>query len=304
MTVIRPVLFYTDHYHFPLPEGHRFPLPKYRLVRELLESANRFDLRPAPIADAVAIERVHDPDYVRAFVEGTLAPAAMRRIGFPWSEQLVQRTLASAGGTLAASEQALTDGFSGTLAGGTHHAFRGEGSGYCVFNDIAVAIEHLRATGKAERFAVIDLDVHQGDGTAQILEDDPRVLTFSMHGAKNFPFRKQRSKIDIELEDGTGDDEYLNRLEQALPGVFEFRPQFVFYQSGVDPLDSDRLGRLSLTMDGLGNRDRMVFESVRMWKLPLAVTLGGGYSEPIERTAEAHTQTFLTAVEIFINSAG
>ncbi len=301
VTVIRPVLFYTDHYHFPLPEGHRFPLPKYRLLRELLESTGLFDLRAAPIVDASAIERIHDPEYVRAFIRGTIAPAAMRRIGFPWSEQLVQRTLASAGGTLAASERALTDGFSGTLAGGTHHAFRGEGSGYCVFNDIAVAIEQLRATGKAERFAVVDLDVHQGDGTAQIFENDAGVLTFSMHGAKNFPFRKQRSKIDIELEDATGDDEYLSRLQQALPGVFEFQPEFVFYQSGVDPLDSDRLGRLSLTMGGLKSRDQMVFENVRAHNLPLTITLGGGYSDPIERTAEAHAQTFLTAVEVFSN---
>jgi acetoin utilization deacetylase AcuC-like enzyme len=296
---MRPVLFYTDHHQFPLPEGHKFPLPKYRLVRELLEQTDQFDLQPAPFAERAAIERTHDPEYVRAFVEGTLPAAAMRRIGFPWSEQLVRRTLASVGGTLAASQQALTDGLSGTLAGGTHHAFRAEGSGYCVFNDIAVAIEALRAEGKVSRFAVVDLDVHQGDGTAQIFEDDPDVLTFSMHGGKNFPFRKQRSKLDVELDDGTSDEEYLRRLENALPAVSEFRPDFVFYQSGVDPLDSDRLGRLSVTMEGLCGRDERVIKFVRELSCPLVVTLGGGYSDPIERTAQAHAQTFRMAVEIF-----
>jgi acetoin utilization deacetylase AcuC-like enzyme len=300
---MRPVLFYTDHHQFPLPEGHKFPLPKYRLVRDLLEQSELFELRPAPLADVADIERTHDPEYVRAFVEGTLAPAAMRRIGFPWSEQLVRRTLASVGGTLAAARQALSDGFSGTLAGGTHHSFRAEGSGYCVFNDIAIAIEVLRAEGKSSRFAVVDLDVHQGDGTAQIFESDAQVLTFSMHGGKNFPFRKQRSKIDVELDDGTTDDEYLRKLEGALPSVAEFQPDFVFYQSGVDPLDTDRLGRLSVTMEGLRRRDQMVFEMVTELSRPLVITLGGGYSDPIERTAHAHAQTFRTAVEILNNSA-
>jgi acetoin utilization deacetylase AcuC-like enzyme len=298
------VLYYTDHYHLPLPEGHRFPIAKYRLVRQLLEASGHFELRPAPLADISNIELVHDADYVRQFVAGTLPPEMMRRIGFPWSEGLVRRTLASVGATLAASEQALASGFGGTLAGGTHHAFRAEGSGYCVFNDIAVAIESLRRTGTAARFAVIDLDVHQGDGTAQIFGDDPDVLTFSMHGSKNFPFRKQRSKIDVELDDGTGDDIYLERLAAALRKVVEFEPKFVFYQSGVDPLDSDRLGRLTVSMAGLQKRDRMVFELVRQGGRPIVVTLGGGYSDPISRTAEAHAQTFRTAVEIFNGSAG
>lgn len=227
----------------------------------------------------------------------------MRRIGFPWSEGLVRRTLASVGATLAAADQALATGFGGTLAGGTHHAFRTEGSGYCVFNDIAVAIESLRKQGKASRFAVVDLDVHQGDGTAQIFETDPDVLTFSMHGGKNFPFRKQRSKIDVELEDGTGDAIYLEKLASALSRIQEFEPRFVFYQAGVDPLDSDRLGRLSLTIDGLRRRDRMVFELVRQSGWPVVVTLGGGYSDPISRTAEAHAQTFRTAFEVLNHAA-
>ncbi len=299
--MMRPVLFYTDHHDFPLPEGHKFPLPKYRILRKLLEPTGEFDLREAPLAGVGEIERIHDPDYVRDFVQGSLAPAAMRRIGFPWSEQLVQRTLASVGGTLAATREALAVGFSGTLAGGTHHAFRSEGSGCCVFNDIAVAIGMLRAEQRTTRIAVIDLDVHQGDGTAQIFEDDDDVLTFSMHGSKNFPFRKQRSKLDVELEDGTADEEYLDRLVHALPQVVDFGPEFVFYQSGVDPLDSDRLGRLKVTMQGLKLREAMVCRAVRELGCPLVITLGGGYSDPIERTAEAHAQTFLTAVEILSN---
>jgi acetoin utilization deacetylase AcuC-like enzyme len=297
--ILTPILFYTDHHHFPLPEGHRFPIAKYRLVRELLEASGRFDLRPAPLADLSTIELAHDREYVRRFVDGKLPREAMRRIGLPWSDELVRRTLASVGGTLAASEQALIGGFGGTLAGGTHHAFRAEGSGYCVFNDIAVAILSLRTGGKATRVAVVDLDVHQGDGTAQIFETDPSVLTFSMHGSKNFPFRKQRSRLDVELEDGSGDQVYLDKLASSLPKAFEPNPDFVFYQSGVDPLDSDRLGRLSVTMRGLRERDRMVFEAVRRAGCPLVVTLGGGYSEPIACTAEAHAQTFLTAMEIF-----
>jgi acetoin utilization deacetylase AcuC-like enzyme len=301
---LRPILYYTDHYEFPLPEGHRFPIAKYRLIREFLEASGRFDLRPAPLAEASQVELAHDPDYVRQFVAGTLPREKMRRIGFPWSEGLLRRTLASVGATLAASEQALGTGFGGTLAGGTHHAFRSEGSGYCVFNDIAVAIEALRRQGKASRFAVVDLDVHQGDGTAQIFENDPEVLTFSMHGGKNFPFRKQRSKIDVELEDETGDDVYLEKLASVMPTLLEFGPEFVFYQSGVDPLDSDRLGRLAVTMAGLRERDRMVFHGVLGIGCPIVVTLGGGYSDPISRTAEAHAQTFLTASDILDNGFG
>lgn len=298
-----PVLFYTDQYSFPLPEGHRFPLRKYRLVRELLQQGAAFNLRPAPLASARVIELAHDRDYVRKFLAGELPAPAMRRIGFPWSPELVKRTLASVGGTLAATEIAIRAGVGGTLAGGTHHAFRGAGAGYCVFNDIAIAIQFLRGQGMYSRFAVIDLDVHQGDGTAQMFEDDSGVLTFSMHGGKNFPFHKQRSKLDIELPDGTGDDEYLSRLQATLPRVFAFGPEILFYQAGVDPLDSDRLGRLNLTMDGLRRRDEMVFEAAVCANIPIVVTLGGGYSEPIERTAEAHAQTFRTALQVFTKAS-
>jgi acetoin utilization deacetylase AcuC-like enzyme len=188
--------------------------------------------------------------------------------------------------------------FAGGLAGGTHHAFRGEGSGFCVFNDIAIAILALREAGLARRAAVVDLDVHQGDGTAAIFEDDADVFTLSLHGANNFPFRKQRSSLDIELSDGTGDEEYLERLGPALCRVWEFEPEIVFYQSGVDGLATDRLGRLRLTHAGLGERDRMVFEALAERIIPAVLTLGGGYSEPIEETVNAHANTFKMAAKM------
>jgi acetoin utilization deacetylase AcuC-like enzyme len=213
----------------------------------------------------------------------------MRRIGFPWSPDLVTRALASAGGTLAAARDAVETGRGGTLAGGTHHAFRDEGSGYCVFNDIAIAIAELRAAGKVRRAAVIDLDVHQGDGTAAIFAGDPDVFTLSLHGGSNFPFRKQTSTLDVALADGTEDAGYLEALLPALDRVVEFDADIVFYQSGVDGLAEDRLGRLALTREGLAERDRLVFESVSR---PLVVTLGGGYADPIELTVEAAAQTY------------
>ena len=317
-------LWYCDHHEIPLPPGHKFPMRKYRLLRDLLAADGVFRMEPAAPAEVEAIERVHDPAYVHGFLAGTLDARVMRRIGFPWSEGLVRRTLASVGGTLAATADALATGIGGNLAGGTHHAFRGEGSGFCVFNDIAIAIRNVSeplpygrgsASGIESRIlsrdrkgavcprttiraAVVDLDVHQGDGTALIFEDDPAVLTLSMHGAGNFPFRKQRSRIDVELPDRTEDPEYLSRLEEVLPRVFDFRPEVIFYQSGVDALAGDKLGRLALTHEGLRERDRMVIGGARSRGIPLVITLGGGYSDPIERTAEAHANTFRTAAEI------
>ena len=292
-------LFYTDQYTLPLPEGHRFPISKYRLTREILEGGGQFRFEVAPLADRETIELAHDPEYVKAFVEGTLSAQAMRRIGFPWSEALVKRTLASAGGTLAATREALATGWGGTLAGGTHHAFRGEGSGYCVFNDIAVAIEWLRKEGKVNRAAVVDLDVHQGDGTAQIFQDEREVLTLSVHCEVNFPFRKQQSKIDVSLAEGVGDEEYLRVLEEVLPRVAEFEPEIVFYQAGADPLASDALGKLKLTSEGLMARDRMVFDATKKMGVPIVITMGGGYSKPIELTARAHANTYRVAAEVF-----
>ncbi|MFN7997301.1 MAG: histone deacetylase [Bryobacteraceae bacterium] len=292
-------LFYCDHHRVPLPAGHKFPMRKYALLRGILAAEGFFRLEPAPPAARETIELAHDPDYVRAFLTGTVEPRVMRRIGFPWSEGLVQRTLASVGGTLAAARDALDVGFGGTLAGGTHHAFRAEGSGFCVFNDIAVAILALRREGRVTRAAIVDLDVHQGDGTALMFENDPAVLTLSLHGEKNFPFRKQRSKLDVALPDGTSDLEYLRVLDEVLPEAFKFRPDILFYQSGVDPLAGDKLGRLALTHEGLMERDRRVMQRARDTSIPLTVTLGGGYSDPIESTASAHANTFRTAAEVF-----
>jgi acetoin utilization deacetylase AcuC-like enzyme len=272
---------------------------KYRLLRDLLVADGFWNLEPSAPAPLEAIKLAHDPGYVSQFIDGTLPASAMRRIGFPWSPGLVARTLASAGGTLAATREALDTGFGGTLAGGTHHAFRAEGSGFCVFNDVAIAIHVLRAEARAHRVAVIDLDVHQGDGTAHFFEHDRDVLTISLHGANNFPFRKQRSKIDIELPDQTGDRQYLRALDTVLPRILEFRPEIVFYLSGVDALATDVLGRLALTPDGLKGRDSRVLQSCESNRLPLVITLGGGYSKPIELTAEAHANTFRLAAGIY-----
>jgi acetoin utilization deacetylase AcuC-like enzyme len=288
-------LFYCDHLEIPLPEGHKFPTQKYRLLRERILADGFWKLEVATPAPVEIVKLAHDPEYVDRFVNGSLPPGVMRRIGFPWSEGLVKRTLASAGGTLAATRDAIDAGFGGTLAGGTHHAFPSEGSGFCVFNDVAIAIHTFRP----KRAAVVDLDVHQGDGTAHFFEHDPDVLTISLHGANNFPFRKQRSKIDVELPDKTGDEEYLRALDSVLPRVAAFKPDIVFYLSGVDALATDVLGRLALTPEGLNARDTRVIAECWRNKLPLVITLGGGYSKPIELTADAHASTFRVAAQIF-----
>jgi acetoin utilization deacetylase AcuC-like enzyme len=292
-------LFYTDHYTLPLPDGHRFPITKYKLLRETLEGDGFFAFAPAPLAKPEIVTLAHDAAYVEQFVRGELPAPAMRRIGFPWSPELVKRTLGSVGGTLSAAMDALDTGWGGALAGGTHHAFRAEGSGFCVFNDIAVAILWLRSKVLARRAAVIDFDVHQGDGTAQIFLEDADVLTTSVHCRTNFPFRKQRSKIDVELEDATHDEEYLRVVDGLLPRVAKFAPEILFYQSGVDGLATDALGRLSLSHAGLRERDRRVCSFARFVGVPLVITLGGGYSRPIEHTVLAHANTFRVAAEVF-----
>ena len=274
-------------------------MSKYRLTRDLLTEDGIFQFECAPLADRRIVELAHDPEYVRHFIAGTLAPQAIRRIGFPWSEGLVRRTLASVGGTLAATEDALRTRWSGNLAGGTHHAFRSEGSGFCVLNDIAIAILYLRHHRGIARAAVIDLDVHQGDGTAAIFEYDSEVLTLSFHGRNNFPFRKQRSKIDVELEDRTEDEAYLALVRQWLPRVFEFEPGVIFFQSGVDALATDRLGKLSLTQAGIARRNELVIEACQNFGAPFIVTMGGGYSEPVDLTAQAHANVYRTAAAIF-----
>lgn len=299
MNAVLPRLYYCDNHEFPLPPGHRFPLRKYAMVRRLLTESGRFELVEAPFAERKDIELAHDREFVEHFLAGTLPSDAMRRIGFPWSEGLVRRTLGSVGATLAASDEALRTGWGGSTSGGTHHAFRAMGSGFCVFNDLAVAICRLRESGRIRRAAVIDLDVHQGDGTAEIFHGDTNVLTTSVHCKVNFPFRKQQSDIDIELEVGTDDEEYLRVLDHLLPQVIDFEPDIIFYQAGVDGLATDTLGKLSLREEGLLERDRRVMTMAAAHGILLVVTLGGGYSEPIELTARAHVNTYLTAAEVY-----
>lgn len=284
-------LFYCDHHEIPLPDGHKFPMRKYRLLRDRLAATGLFDLQPAPLATLDQVTLVHDASYAQAFVDGALDPQMMRRIGLPWSLGLVQRTLASLGSTLAASRVALDTGWGGGLAGGTHHAFRDAGSGFCILNDMAVAIAVLRMEGRVGRVAIVDLDVHQGDGTATLFADDPETLTISLHGRNNFPFRKQQSKLDIEFEDGATDEAYLPAVARALDRVQEFSPALVYFQSGVDGLATDRLGKLALTHDGLKQRDAMMLAL----PYPLVIVMGGGYSEPIEHTVEGHFNTFTAA---------
>jgi acetoin utilization deacetylase AcuC-like enzyme len=293
-----PRAYYCDVHSIDLPEGHRFPSGKYGMLRERLQS-DGFDLQLAPFAPIDLIELVHDHDYVSSFLAGTLSPGAIRRIGFPWSEGLVRRTLTSLCGTLAATRDALAKGWGANLAGGTHHAFAGEGSGYCVFNDLAVAIKWLRRDGLIERAAVLDLDVHQGDGTAHIFSSDRDVLTVSLHCSSNFPLRKQESKIDVELPDATEDASYLAALDFGIAHVLSFRPDIILYQAGVDGLHSDSLGHLALTYAGLIERDRRVMLAARSHDIPLVITLGGGYSRPLEVTAEAHANEYRTAWEVF-----
>jgi acetoin utilization deacetylase AcuC-like enzyme len=296
-------VYFSDTYEVALPDGHRFPMGKYRRLRELL--LERGVLRASELEEARPVTRdvlalAHRAEYLDACFAGTLDDAALKRIGFPWSPAMLERSCASVGGTLAAARYALEHGFGANLAGGTHHAAADFGSGYCVFNDLAVTAKALLAEGQVQRVLVVDLDVHQGDGTAAILADEPRAFTFSMHGEKNFPFRKTRSSRDVGLADGCGDAQFLALLDEHLPEVIEASdPQLILYQGGVDPLAEDTLGRLSLTHVGLRARDRRVFEAAWSRAIPLVLTLGGGYAKPIEATLEAHVGTYLEARAVF-----
>jgi len=242
-----------------------------------------------------AILGAHAAGFVAQFENGELEEKAMKRIGFPWSPELVRRVRATVGGAIAAAESAQKYGISGQLAGGTHHAHPTFGSGYCVYNDQAVAALHLLAAGMVERIAIIDLDVHQGDGSAAIFADNPSVFVFSMHGEKNFPFRKFPADLDVALPDGTGDKDYLRALNDHLPVVFEFRPDFILYQAGVDPLAQDKLGRLALTHSGLIQRDQAVLYACKGRGIPVSMAIGGGYADPIEASVEAYANTYRVA---------
>jgi len=286
-------------------------MAKYAALRRVLieRGVLRADeLHAAPPAPVEALLAVHAPEYVRDVLEGTLSATAVTRLGFPWSPALVVRSLASVGGTLAATRAALRDGLAGNLAGGTHHAHRDFGAGYCVFNDIAVAaraaLDGRLDAPAVRRVLIVDLDVHQGDGTAALFADEPAVFTLSLHGARNFPARKQRSDLDVELPDGTGDEAYLDALAPALAAALErAAPDLVFYQGGVDPLAADRLGRLALTHAGLRARDALALREARRRGLPLVLTLGGGYADPIEASVEAHVNTYREAKALELHAA-
>lgn len=292
-------LFYADHFVLPLPAGHRFPMEKYARLRERLAGSGAFgadDFRVPAAASDEAIRRAHCPDYLRRVTEGLLDEREQRRIGFPWSPQLVERARRSAGATLAACRAALAEGCAANLAGGTHHAHRDFGAGFCVFNDAAIAAFAMRAESRAERVLIIDCDVHQGDGTAAILADDPNTFTFSIHGANNFPFRKAQSDFDVELPDGTGDADYLYALEKALEGIFaRFDAGLAIYLAGADPYEGDRYGRLKLTTAGLAARDDLVLTACKARKVPVALAMAGGYGCDIDDTVRIHAQTILTA---------
>ncbi len=257
--------FYADRFELPLPDGHRFPMAKYRLLREAVSmSVPAARLEEPPAATDDELLGVHDRDYVRGVADGTLDRAAVRRIGFPWSPELVERSRRSVGATLAACRAALDEGIAVNLAGGTHHAFADRGAGFCVFNDAAVAVRRALDTGEVDRALIVDLDVHQGDGTAAILATEPRAFTLSIHGARNFPFVKQTSDLDVALADGATDDVYLEALDRALDHAFDtVQPELVIYLAGADPWHGDRLGHLALTKAGLRARDKRVFDRAR-----------------------------------------
>lgn len=292
-------IYYSDAFPLPLPEGHRFPRQKYWMLRERVVNARLGRmLQPQPATDE-QILRVHELDYVRRVLAGELSRADQRRIGFPWSPEMVERSRRSAGATIGACRSALRDGLAVSLAGGTHHAYADHGEGYSVFNDSAIAAHELQAAGEARRLVVVDLDVHQGNGTAAIFRSDDSVFTLSLHGAKNYPFEKEQSDLDVPLEDGTGDDAYLAALEWALAEAIErSRADLAIFLAGADPHEGDRLGRLKLTFDGLLARDRMVIETCAAAGIPLAITMAGGYGRAIEDTVQVHFNTVSLAASL------
>jgi len=297
--------FYSDRFVLPLPEGHRFPMVKYRRVRErCLEEGilSPSELAEPPAAGWDELALVHEGGYLAAVREGALPPLAQRRIGFPWSPEMVERSRRSTGATVAAARVALAEaaacgwGVAANLAGGTHHAYPDHGEGFCVFNDAAVAIRVLQREGAIGRAVVVDCDVHQGNGTAAIFARDPSAFTFSVHGARNFPFRKECGSLDVELPDGAGDDAFLGALELHLPHVLaEFRPELALYLAGADPWRDDRFGRLGMTKEGLAARDRYVLGLLREAGIPTAVAMAGGYARDTEDTVDIHVATIRIA---------
>src|SRR5919107_1873506 len=295
-------VFYSDHFVLPLPEGHRFPMVKYSMLRERVARDGICGpgelLTPRAVMDQ-EILRAHAPDYLKRVASGTLTEREVRRIGFPGSKKMVDPSRRASGGTLAACLAALDEGFAANLAGGTHHAFSDRGEGYCVLNDSAIAARAVQAAGLAERVVVIDTDVHQGNGTAAILHRDPTVFTFSIHGAKNFPFNKEESDLDAPLPDGTGDTEFLQTLEEGLETALDAADaELAIYLAGADPFEGDRLGRLCVTKSGLAERDRIVLETCNQRGIPVAITMAGGYARDVEDTVDVHFQSIRRAADL------
>ena len=295
-------VFYTPRYYAEIGEGHIFPIRKFELVRDRLLSEGTLDPAeivepsPAPLEDVLL---VHTEDYVSRLCNGQLTTKEIRRLGLPWSESLVRRSFYAVGGTLAATQSALANGYSSNLAGGTHHSFSDHGEGFCVFNDVAVAIRAMRARKLIQRAAIVDCDVHQGNGTATIFAGDTETFTFSMHGANNYPLFKTNSTLDIELPDGIQDDAYLESLARHLPSVFAHEPEVVFYLAGADPFAGDKLGRLALSIDGLRERDAYVLRECYERELPVVTVMSGGYGKDINDTIEIHCNTIRAVKKIF-----
>ena len=309
-------VFYSDHFVLPLPPGHRFPMEKYRLLRERVSGFAGVQLREPVAARDGELALAHAPTYIAAVSAGTLDAAAQKALGFPWSPQMVERSRRSVGATIAAcraalgvadsesshSLNAIKNGVAVSLAGGTHHAFHDRGEGFCVFNDAAVAARLMQAQHSVRDVTIIDLDVHQGNGTASILANDPSIFTLSLHGAHNFPFTKVVSDLDVALPDGTGDAAYLDALHGALEKLWSrFAPDLVIYLAGADPHEGDRLGRLKLTTAGLAARDTMVFDACWQRRIPVAVVMAGGYGKVIADTVAAHAQTVALASKYHAN---
>lgn len=295
------IAYYCDHFVLPLPDGHRFPMSKYAKLRQRIIDSGTLAPQHLHVPNGATDEdllRAHTPDYLDKVKFGTLSTKEIRRIGFPWSPELVERSRRSSGGTISACHSALSDGISANLAGGTHHACPDHGEGYCVFNDSAVAARKMQAEGRANKIVVIDCDVHQGNGTAAATQDDPSIFTFSIHGEKNFPFRKISSDMDIGLPNDTEDAGYLDILELAIDRILYLQqPDLVIYQSGADPYIHDKLGKLSLSKHGLAQRDRMVIGKCFAEKIPVAVTMGGGYAAQVDDIVDIHLQTIQIALE-------
>jgi acetoin utilization deacetylase AcuC-like enzyme len=287
--------FAHDLYTYPLPAGHRFPLGKYRLVRRRAEGSAGIEVADAPAATRDELSLAHEPTYLERMAVGALTRREELALGLPWSPELVERARRSVGATLLAARSALHDGAGANLGGGTHHAFPASGRGFCVFNDVVVAARALRREGSVRRALVVDLDVHQGDGTHTAFLAEPEVFSFSVNGFANYPFRRVPGDLELDLPDGTGDERYLDRLGRLLPqALARSRPDLCFYLAGADPYERDRLGRLALTMDGLADRDRLVRDALARAGVPVCVTLAGGYGDPIADTVDINLRTLET----------